>query len=296
MKEPPKTIGWYGMRTFAGGVSDGKCGIAAMDFAARRGKLIARKAWFFFDKEYVCLGSRIRCPSDNPVLTVLNQCLLKGEVRVEDSQGKRKLSKGEHKLSNVRWVYHDGVTYILPSPGSLTVRNKTQTGSWSRINRSGSKKTISKDVFSLWIDHGQQVQDGTYTYIVAPGISESEAAANSSEIQILANSGTQQAVYHKGLKRGEFVFYQRGKVNMPDFGSVMVNKPCIVMIARTEDGISLCASDPNHSNTTLTVKLDGHWTGMGAKAVGSQTAIKLSLPRAPGMAGSTVHISLKAAE
>ena len=56
-----------GTRAFAGGVSDGRCGVSAMDF--ERDGLTAKKAWFFFDGAVVCLGCGISSDSGLRVIT-----------------------------------------------------------------------------------------------------------------------------------------------------------------------------------------------------------------------------------
>ncbi len=48
-----------GLTDFVGAVTDGTFGAAAFDFKSPHDPLSARKAWFFFDKEYVCLGAGI---------------------------------------------------------------------------------------------------------------------------------------------------------------------------------------------------------------------------------------------
>lgn len=46
-----------------------------------RRELKAHKAWFFFDQEFVCLGSGIHEKEGKaPVYTTINQCNASGEV------------------------------------------------------------------------------------------------------------------------------------------------------------------------------------------------------------------------
>jgi chondroitin AC lyase len=74
----PRLVRSMGETCFAGGVSDGIHGMAAMDLA--RDSLAAKKAWFYFDDEFVCLGAGITCDSSNSVCTSVNQCLRSGDV------------------------------------------------------------------------------------------------------------------------------------------------------------------------------------------------------------------------
>jgi chondroitin AC lyase len=288
----PRPGGGRGSRTFAGGVSDGQYGLAAMDFA--KGRLTARKAWFFFDQEFVCLGTGIACPTDNPVTTSLNQCLLHGDVRVADAQGERVLPHGTHELTGVRWVYHDGVAYVPVQPGAMTVRNDTQTGSWKQISYPLSDEPVKTDVFSAWIDHGKKVANGTYAYVVAPTVTEKSASgyAKSLPVTVLANRPDLQAAYHAGLRRAEFVFYKAGSCAVPGVGEVSVDQPCALMAAWTDQGLALSAANPEHKGLMLNVAVPGAWRGEGAKAAGDHTTVQFSLPDGVAFAGSTVTIAL----
>ena len=60
----PRLVRSMGKSSFVGGVSDGAYGMAAMGLA--RGSLAAKKAWFYFDDEFVCLGTGISCASSTP--------------------------------------------------------------------------------------------------------------------------------------------------------------------------------------------------------------------------------------
>ena len=80
--DPWPRIDWgFGMKgttRFAGGVSDGRIGMAALDF--KRDRVTARKSWVFFDDCVVALGADITCSGNAPVVTTLNQCRQNGEA------------------------------------------------------------------------------------------------------------------------------------------------------------------------------------------------------------------------
>lgn len=104
-----KEIAKKGLTDFVGGVTDGKYGAVAMDFKSSHDPLKARKAWFFFEDEYVCLGSSITSEAETPVVTTLNQCLLNSDVAVQSKKNRLILQKGKHELHNVNWIIHGGV-------------------------------------------------------------------------------------------------------------------------------------------------------------------------------------------
>jgi chondroitin AC lyase len=180
----PKKVRRMCSTRFVGGVSDGTYGLAAMDLGV--GELNAKKAWFYFDTEIVCLGAGIDSSTSNPVATSVNQCLLRGPVRLSGDRGSAEAPRGEHALPGVRWVWHDRFGYVFPTS----------------TNGPGSDSPITKDVFSLSIDHGIGPENGGYTYIVVPAASVEQTASVASKlpVEIVSNTAKQQAVWHPGLQ------------------------------------------------------------------------------------------------
>ena len=154
-----------GLMDFAGAVTDGLYGAVGFDFKSPHDPLTARKSWFFFDKEYVCLGTAINSNSNLTVASTINQCLLEGDVTIMADNRKVVLSGGEHKPENLNWIYHNGVGYIFPEKADINIRNLPQTGSWFDINHQSSvlKENITLPVFKLWFEHAKDLK-GNYSY------------------------------------------------------------------------------------------------------------------------------------
>ena len=259
----PKTVRRQGSRSFVGGVSDGMYGMAAFDFA--RDGLTARKAWFFFDDEFVCLGAGITCTSDNPVFTSINQCHLKGDVVVSDGKKQKTISRGRHKLNNPLWVHHDGIGYVFPgtvkNPAYLT--NDVQTGSWRSINHQYSNRKVSMDVFSLWLDHGKRPSKVSYAYIVAPavGLEKMKAYAENPPVEILINRTDLQAVRHGGLKITQAVFYKAGVLRVENGLVIGVNKPCLLLVRRKKNGVQIAVANPKNKPLNVEVEVNAKLQG-----------------------------------
>lgn len=265
-----------GTTTFDGGVSDGTYGMAAMDLA--RGKLTAKKAWFFFDRSYVALGSGITLADDkeHAVATAVNQPLLKGDVGTSEGPvaGMRTIDVA-HRV----WVHHDNVGYIFAPKTKINVQAGPQTGAWSDIG-TGSSVPETKAVFNLWIDHGVGPQEGSYEYTVVPGASAAEAArvAAHPDVEVLANSASTQAVYSRGLKLAEIALRSAGTVETP-VGKVEADHSCLLLVRLVASGWKVTASNPENQPLTLHVTVKG-----------KQVAIEL-----PGgnLAGSSVSVDVK---
>ena len=279
-----------GKTGFVGAVTDGSYGASAFDFESPLDPLKARKAWFFFDKEYVCLGAGITSSAEYPVTTSLNQCLLNGAVVAKSDNEKSTLEKGEHQLSKVKWVLQDGIAYIFPTPTDVFLNNKSYTGYWHDIvstTRKINSDKETRDLFSLWIDHGKQPADASYAYIVAPGTDPAVTDPDSiaSRVKILVNTTKIQAVQHIGLNITQVVFYDQGTVKLGNGLTLTVNNPGIVMLKGYAQGIEeITVADPGRKLHSFQLSISENFTGSGAnwKTVsnksGKTTDITFNLP------------------
>ncbi|MFH0759196.1 MAG: polysaccharide lyase family 8 super-sandwich domain-containing protein [Bacteroidota bacterium] len=247
---PPEEIQKFGTTDFVGAVTDGLYGAAVFDFRSPHDPLEAKKAWFFFDKEYVCLGAGIKCPSGLPVYTTLNQCLLAGPVTALENKRQRTLEKGDHALNDAAWVYHDSTAYLFPGSTQVRLSNKTATGSWYDITKQirTPRDKVSREVFSLWIDHGTHVEDASYQYIVVPSIQKEEIPdyIAGKNIEVISNTPEIQAVRHKGLGIYQLVFYKTGELQLSENLTLGSDSQGAIMLktkGKTIRGISV--SDPS---------------------------------------------------
>ncbi|MFO8015293.1 MAG: polysaccharide lyase 8 family protein [Phycisphaerae bacterium] len=277
-----------GRSEFVGGVGDGRRGLAAMVY--RRGGLTARKAWAFLDGAVVCLGAGITCDEDGPVVTSVNQCARRGPVAVSRAGGHRVIEKkGRASLDGPAWVWHDGVGYIFGDGCRGHVAAEAQTGDWHRVHHRYSEKTVSRDVFSLAIDHGTKPKAAAYAYTVLPGIAAKQMAqaAKGPPAEVVSHTPAVQAV---SVGEGRVVlaaFFEAGRLAWGGGGTLAVDVPCLVLLDAASDEPHLYVADPTHKRKAVTVA----WslpaavrTGSSAKRTGET---RLALPTGP-MAGSAV--------
>lgn len=250
-----KDWGIPGTTNFVGGVSDGRYGVAA--YHLNHDSVSAKKAWFFFDKEIVCLGAGITSNVAEPIVTTINQAWLKGKILTMSPNQTNVLAKNTHKIyNNTTAVMHDQIGYFFPSAQKIAIANQTQKGSWYRINNFQSKEEIEGKVFKMWIDHGQKPTNAGYQYIVSPGISTiSQNKYSFQAIQVLKNTPEIQAVEHNELAIIQIVFYQPGTLDMPHF-FIKVDQPCIIHIKNyNTNHANLFISDPTQQNSEINVTL-----------------------------------------
>ncbi|MBC8954984.1 hyaluronate lyase precursor [Xenorhabdus sp. PB62.4] len=155
----------WGSDDFAGAISDGDIGITSM-MLTRKNIKNAKKSVVALPDKSVFMGSSIDIShANNAVYTSVNQCIINGDITVYYNDGtQEKLPLGGKKRSNnIIQVTHDGLRYDFPNTQTVTVQAITQTGCWHDINKGGSSDIVSKNVFSIWIEHANG-NAGEYYY------------------------------------------------------------------------------------------------------------------------------------
>lgn len=218
--------GEMGKSVFSGGVSDGKYG--TMAFMMNDYGVEARKSWFFFEKEVVCLGAGITSVNTSPVTTCLNQCLLDGGVTTSAGRVSAREADGAGKATDVKWVMHDSVLYFFPEKTKVRLYVGNQSGKWSKINYNYSAEPVEKAVFKLWIEHGRNAGNDRYAYIVVPGVTNARNY-NGRDIKIEINSAGIQAVYQQKDDVLQVVFYNAGTFRNKKI-ELTVDHPCVAIV------------------------------------------------------------------
>lgn len=277
----PNEIQKEGLTSFVGAVTDELYGAVAFDFKSPHDLLEAKKSWFFFDKEYVCLGAGIKPKKSLPIVTTINQVLLKSEVSIMQNGEKKILKNGNRVAENVKWVYQDKVGYIFPKPTTINVSNQTETGRWSDITdqKNISKELVSTEVFKLWFDHGDKINDTDihgkrkldqspgYEYIVVPNSSEKEleeSSANNRSIEIISNTEELQAVKHNKLGIIQMAFYKAGELQLAKNKKIKMHSQGMAMLKLNGEIITtVTVSDPSRSLSKILITLPSIYMTLG---------------------------------
>ncbi|WP_322932450.1 polysaccharide lyase 8 family protein [Bacteroides sp. CG01] len=329
MKTIPQAVSdWQtrGTSKFAGGVSDSIYGATAYSYEDKYKNIntAARKAWFFFDDEVVCLGAGITSTATVPVNTTINQCTLVGGKATVSANGQvAEVAMGEYAYdNNLNWVWHNNIGYVFPDGGNVFLLNQNRSGSWYDINTTASKTVMKKNVFTLGFNHGQSPKDDTYAYIVVPNKSSAAemAAYPMDNIEILANTDSMQVVRNKKLGVWEFIFYQGATFTHGEL-SVKVNKGCALLFkdiekpsvqfhiadpAQTQSKINVEVHIPSVSLQTKSIECDFTGTGIyagqskvytvdtnsptGLQPVGTVSAVGLSVYPNPAAVNEPVSV------
>ncbi len=251
------TVFWgeQGSMPFVGGVSDSSYGVSAYDM--NYNGVTAKKSWFFFDKEVVCLGAGINCKEVESITTTINQCWLRGAVSVD---GKMVKGKDITSYENPSWVVHDGVGYYLPEKEKVVLSNAEQKGDWYHTNHSTPKKVQSGEVFKLWIDHGANPVNAHYAYVVVPDANKNSLDDLKANLKIVANTEAVQVVRNEALDITEAVLYKPATITVGE-EVITIDKPCILMIRDTQKATKkLYIADPTQLETEGTINITNHKT------------------------------------
>ena len=265
--------------SFVGGASNGMFGVFGGRFS--RETLSLNKAWIFFDSEYVCLGSNLNCASDNPVVTTLNQCYLRGDVRIRAASGPRMLTEGVHDEPAMLWALHDKVGYVFSQPAHAQVVNDLQKGSWSRVTTEyPNDPPVSGKVFKSWIEHGARPTNSSYVYTVVPDTAEValESYAKDPPTVVVANNETAQAVWQKKLQRGGAIYYAPGVLEFRPGFQVRSDQAIALLVSETPGTVELSVANPQNQPLSVHMAVDRD---------GKSVPIDIDLPDGP-RAGSTV--------
>ncbi|MGV4438255.1 polysaccharide lyase family 8 super-sandwich domain-containing protein [Ornithobacterium rhinotracheale] len=243
--EIPKKNEWgvEGTTEFVGGVSDDLYGAAV--YTQNYDDVLAKKAYFFFDKAIACLGADINSNAPEDITTTLNQTWSKGEVAIAAGNSVRTLEAANATIK-ANAIWHREVLYLLPTNTELNISNQLQQGEWASINYAKKKeKPVAGKVFKIWLNHGKAPKNASYQYIVVPGVGQETLTdtALREQINVLSNDGKIQAVENTALQILQAVFYTAGELKTKDW-TLKVNQPCVVMINAKAKTISV--ADPSH--------------------------------------------------
>lgn len=249
---------------FAGSVSvDGKYIVAAMEFMSLNNPdgpvwendcghslpihvndLTAKKSYFCFDKEMVCLGAGIRSTMDSPVSTTVEHVRIVSPDFDEQYLGGELLPKTdfEKRATGADFVNMKGHAGFVIFDGE------------GYVHRYSNEKT-GLSYFEVGIDHGKNPSDASYAYAVLPYADNGTLANYKScgGVEIIKNTAECQAVKKASVGLSAYVFYEAGECD-----GIKVDAPAIVTVKKNDDGTTtLQITDPTQKSLKVGVTLSG---------------------------------------
>ncbi len=281
---PETNWGVAGRNRYAGTLTDGQLGVAAMQLD--HDGVRAKKSWFLFDDVVVAVGSDIRGqPTNTAVFTTLNQTRRVGDVHYSNAGGlQQTLSESQsasRSLGGGSWIWHRDVGYIVPHGNDQAfIEARPVTGNFSEVGtRTGE---VTENVLTLWLNHGLNPQGKSYTYYTLPAASMEQTVAMAADphVDVIHHDNTAHAVHHSLANTTGIAFFAAGEVELPGGARVSSDKPALVMLRERLGRMEITVSDPEYRADGVTLTIGREMSGNGAEynaALGS-TTVEIALP------------------
>lgn len=242
-----------------------KIGIAGMQLNKEKIEemdLKAKKSYFMLDHEIVALGTDISSSKDRKVETIVDTRKIK-----KDRSNKLIMEDDYIYLEGNRKDYSMG--YYFPYNQAVEVERYTRAASWNEVNDNGDTQIKEQDYVTISIDHGRQVTDGEYAYLMIPNAKEDGMRdyLAKREIEIIANTKDVQAIKYKQITMANFWRDQKHQLKQ-----IEVSTQASVIIEDGEDQIDIAICDPTKENQTF---IDMTINSPGAEILEKSEAIEV---------------------
>jgi hyaluronate lyase len=252
--------------TFAGGAVLGTYGAVGLDLVPIGSPMRARKSWFCLDDMVVALGAGISGGSGHPIETIVENRNLGasgGNALVVDGRQQPTTLGWSAQFSRASWAHLAGVGgYVFPGGAGVKALRQARTGAWVDIDNgaatSGTATPFTRRYVTLWFDHGTAPSNASYAYLLLPGATPQRTAlaAQSSPVEILANSAALQAIRVPSLGLTAVVFFAAGRVGGAN--PITASGPCTVLTRTVNGRTTLAVADPTLTLSSVTVTVGSH--------------------------------------
>ncbi|MBQ6809448.1 MAG: hypothetical protein IJP09_01920 [Clostridia bacterium] len=225
--------------------------------------LVARKSYFMFDDECVCLGAGISSTMNADVNTIVeHRRLVKTEVN----------ENGTDLISvNGKEMPIDIFDYIFDNPSYARVEGfagfvfidapKVSVNKYFySIKQEETKEQIivpeyakkDRPFIEIMINHGENPQNATYAYAVLPYATDEKLAKYSAnpDFEIISNTSECQAVREKTLGVTGIIFYEAGECS-----GIKVDRACLVTFSEKGREFKIKICEPTNKTERVNVEI-----------------------------------------
>lgn len=288
---------------YAGGASNGKYGAVGfiLDYEdgasvnngseatfknEKDNTIYAKKSYFFFDNEIVCVGSDISDKSGTDVKTVIENRYWRttGETLTIGNSVVNAPATVETEI-NERVIHFTnmGGYVILKDDGAKLIYKKATNEYNNATNQTGTLPAYmqgTRDFFELYLNHGTgntesgKLTSNSYFYAYLPEATAEETATyyENPDVELLKRTSSVHAVIEKKLgivacnffiedgDDGATLSVQSKYSSVTAVKSINASTPCSVMITKNGDGsYTVSVSDPTqeYRQTTLSIEIEG---------------------------------------
>ena len=243
--------------TFVGAVSDGKQGMTVMELD--RSGVKVHKAWVCTDDFILCLGAGIQADSNLVVTTSIEQCHKNGELLSWENARWNVVNTKQSAKGKEQRYFHDHTGYIVwGNTHEVVAETAKRTGSWYDVMQMYHPEETHGEVTAIYLTHGVAPKQGAYQYLILPKMDkENVAAFNLSDIRILRNDATVQAVYSEGNTTCWVAAYQPVQLTVSTDLILNIQTPGIYMIRKSESGRYIINyADPTQQRSVAELELN----------------------------------------
>ncbi len=241
--------------------------------------LVAKKSYYFFDKECVCLGAGINSTMNANVLTTVEHRRLVKDKEVLGAEdiyldGTLMPKEDYEKIvDDPMWISVEGLAgYVLPAGGKTRLSRYTYVSDMSDMDHyfkedpDAEKYKDGKPFFEINLYHGKNPSDAKYEYIILPNATAeaTEAYSKAPEVEIISNTKEIQAVRKSSLGLTFITFFEAGECE-----GIGASAPCIVSILQKDGELEISVSDPTHKAKTVELTLDRSYELINAPLIAS---------------------------
>lgn len=272
---------------FVGGTTDGSKAAVAMQLN-KVGSLnaaqpidmntTAKKSWFVLDGKIIALGTDINGRSTNGIETIIDNRMLDSTSTYQfiDQTGKDASNTTNQSKTASDWFLlksskeNQTMGYLLLDNQTISTKKELRSGTYKEINDAFPSDTLYTETYqTISVDHGNQVDKGTYAYVSIPNATETSLNAMKEQqpFQVLENTETLQAVKEVSTNTIAATVWQAtgGTVN-----GISVDKPVTFIYSEAEDQLTLSVTDPTQTNQSVTVKVPQEITEIVSQDPGVQ--------------------------
>lgn len=295
--------GYRSPNNWVGGASlQNLYGVAGMLLHPTNSTLTARKSWFMFDNEVVCLGAGITNTDNRPIETIIDNrriAVYGDNPLTVNGAAKPALVGWSETMSNTSWAHLEGnvpgsdIGYFFPQPAMVKAIREARSGAFSDINTPyGSTNRFTRNYLTLWFDHGLNPVNASYAYVLLPNQTAAQVAnyAASPDVVVLANSSLVQGVKESTLGITAVNFWSPGTL-----AGITVDKKASVIFRDDGNFLEVGLSDPTQTNAgVINLELTNStaasvvFADAGVTVVQTAPTIKLTINVA-GAGGQTFH-------
>ncbi|QZT39058.1 hypothetical protein K5X82_09190 [Halosquirtibacter xylanolyticus] len=246
--------------------------------------VVAKKSYFMFGDYMLALGSGIENQNsslDGNIWTTIDQTSWKNKasfftVGSVNTSASSKVSNGSFKYN---WKSNKGESFVSEqvdgfaykvigdqTTGEVRLDCGSRATAWKKINATNKKKQnlpTKADIFHLVIDHGKEVKDGTYGYLVYAGEKTGKDAFSKQVVEVISNTTSLQAAqdaHHTALGAA---FYTKDAVLKSATLEISVSDQAVVLLYAKAGELFLSLTDPtmDKNKDEISVVLDGEFSG-----------------------------------